>query len=296
MIDIKNVTVIGSGVLGSQIAFQIAYSGFKVTVFDINDEALVKAQRSMVTLTKSYERDMEVTDLELKEALSNLIYTTNLETASKEADLIIEAIPEIKELKINLYKQLATLAPESTIFATNTSTFLPSDFAAETGRPDKFLALHFANQIWLNNTAEIMGTAETDPDVFETIVAFSKNIGMIPLPLYKEQRGYILNSLLVPLLKSAEDLLVNEVANPETIDKTWMIATKSPRGPFGILDIVGLNTAYNIALSKDTDDSKKIAHFLKENYLDKGHLGIQSGQGFYTYPNPSYLEKDFLTE
>ncbi|MDT2813466.1 3-hydroxyacyl-CoA dehydrogenase [Vagococcus carniphilus] len=294
--DIKNVTVIGSGVLGSQIAFQIAYSGFKVTVFDINDEALVKAQRSMVTLTKSYERDMEVTDLELKEALSNLIYTTNLETASKEADLIIEAIPEIKELKINLYKQLATLAPESTIFATNTSTFLPSDFAAETGRPDKFLALHFANQIWLNNTAEIMGTAETDPDVFETIVAFSKNIGMIPLPLYKEQRGYILNSLLVPLLKSAEDLLVNEVANPETIDKTWMIATKSPRGPFGILDIVGLNTAYNIALSKDTDDSKKIAHFLKENYLDKGHLGIQSGQGFYTYPNPSYLEKDFLTE
>lgn len=294
--DIKNVTVIGSGVLGSQIAFQIAYSGFKVTVFDINDEALVKAQRSMVTLTKSYERDMEVTDLELKEALSNLIYTTNLETASKEADLIIEAIPEIKELKINLYKQLATIAPESTIFATNTSTFLPSDFAAETGRPDKFLALHFANQIWLNNTAEIMGTAETDPDVFETIVAFSKNIGMIPLPLYKEQRGYILNSLLVPLLKSAEDLLVNEVANPETIDKTWMIATKSPRGPFGILDIVGLNTAYNIALSKDTDDSKKIAQFLKENYLDKGHLGIQSGQGFYTYPNPSYLEKGFLTE
>ena len=294
--DIKNVTVIGSGVLGSQIAFQIAYSGFKVTVFDINDEALVRAQRSMVTLTKSYERDMEVTDLELKEALSNLIYTTNLETASKEADLIIEAIPEIKELKINLYKQLATIAPESTIFATNTSTFLPSDFAAETGRPDKFLALHFANQIWLNNTAEIMGTAETDPDVFETIVAFSKNIGMIPLPLYKEQRGYILNSLLVPLLKSAEDLLVNEVANPETIDKTWMIATKSPRGPFGILDIVGLNTAYNIALSKDTDDSKKIAQFLKENFLDKGHLGIQSGQGFYTYPNPSYLEKDFLTE
>ncbi|MFC6347221.1 3-hydroxyacyl-CoA dehydrogenase [Vagococcus carniphilus] len=294
--DIKNVTVIGSGVLGSQIAFQIAYSGFKVTVFDINDEALVKAQRSMVTLTKSYERDMEVTDLELKETLSNLIYTTNLETASKEADLIIEAIPEIKELKINLYKQLATIAPESTIFATNTSTFLPSDFAAETGRPDKFLALHFANQIWLNNTAEIMGTAETDPDVFETIVAFSKNIGMIPLPLYKEQRGYILNSLLVPLLKSAEDLLVNEVADPETIDKTWMIATKSPRGPFGILDIVGLNTAYNIALSKDTDDSKKIAQFLKENYLDKGHLGIQSGQGFYTYPNPSYLEKDFLTE
>ena len=294
--DIKNVTVIGSGVLGSQIAFQIAYSGFKVTVFDINDEALVRAQRSMVTLTKSYERDIEVTDLELKEALSNLIYTTNLKTASKEADLIIEAIPEIKELKINLYKQLATIAPESTIFATNTSTFLPSDFAAETGRPDKFLALHFANQIWLNNTAEIMGTAETDPDVFETIVAFSKNIGMIPLPLYKEQRGYILNSLLVPLLKSAEDLLVNEVANPETIDKTWMIATKSPRGPFGILDIVGLNTAYNIALSKDTDDSKKIAQFLKENFLDKGHLGIQSGQGFYTYPNPSYLEKDFLTE
>ncbi len=293
---IKNVTVIGSGVLGSQIAFQSAYSGFKVIVYDINDESLVKAQRSMVTLTKNYERDMKVTDLELKEALSNLIYTTNLETASKEADLIIEAIPEVKELKVNLYRQLASLAPESTIFATNTSTFLPSDFADETGRPEKFLALHFANQIWLNNTAEIMGTDQTDPDVFNTVVDFSKNIGMIPLPLSKEQPGYILNSLLVPLLKSAEALLVNEVASPEIIDKTWMIATKAPRGPFAILDVVGLNTAYNIALSKKTDDSIKIAQFLKENYIDKGHLGVQSGQGFYTYPNPSYLEKDFLTK
>lgn len=292
--DLKQVTVIGSGVLGSQIAFQIAYSGFKVTVYDINDEALVKAQHNMRTLTDSYERDMEVTDLELKEALSNLIYTSNLETASKEADLIIEAIPEVKELKIDLYKQLAILAPEKTIFATNTSTFLPSDFAKDTGRPEKFLALHFANQIWLNNTAEIMGTEQTDPDIFETVVTFAKNIGMIPLPLHKEQRGYILNSLLVPLLKSAEDLLVNEVANPETIDKTWMIATKAPRGPFGILDIVGLNTAYNIALSRESEDSKKIANYLKENYLDKGHLGIQSGKGFYTYPNPTYLDKDFL--
>lgn len=292
--DLKHITVIGSGVLGSQIAFQIAYSGFKVTVYDINDEALVKAQHSMVTLTKNYERDMEVTDLELKETLSNLIYTSNLETATKEADLIIEAIPEIKDLKINLYKQLAELAPERTIFATNTSTFLPSDFAQLTGRPEKFLALHFANQIWLNNTAEIMGTDQTDPKVFETILEFAKNIGMIPLPLYKEQRGYILNSLLVPLLKSAENLLVNEVAKPETIDKTWMIATKAPRGPFGILDIVGLNTAYNIAVSENTEESKKIANFIKENYLDQGHLGIQSGQGFYSYPNPAYLDKDFL--
>lgn len=292
--DFKNVTVIGSGVLGSQIAFQIAYSGFNVIVYDINDDALVKAQHSMVTLTKNYERDMEVTDLELKETLSRLTYTSNLETASINADLIIEAIPEVKELKIKLYQQLSQIAPKKTIFATNTSTFLPSDFSEITKRPKQFLALHFANQIWLNNTAEIMGTSETDPKVFEAIVNFSKNIGMIPLPLHKEQRGYILNSLLVPLLKAGEDLLVNDVATPETIDKTWMIATKAPRGPFGILDIVGLNTAYNIALSHKTKDSQQIADYLKEHYIDKGYLGIQSGQGFYTYPNPSYLDDNFI--
>ncbi|MGO2082580.1 3-hydroxyacyl-CoA dehydrogenase [Vagococcus sp.] len=290
----KNVTVIGSGVLGSQIAFQIAYSGFNVVVNDINDEVLVKAKQKMAGLTKNYEHDLHVTDEQMKETLGRLSYTSDLGAAVKNADLVIEAIPEVKKFKADLYKKLATLAPSHTVFATNTSTFLPSDFAADTGRPTKFIALHFANQIWLNNTAEIQGSSQTSPDVFESIIAFAKEIGMIPLPLKKEHPGYMLNSLLMPFLRAAEELLIDDVALPETVDRTWMIATKSPRGPFAILDMVGLNTAYNIALSENTAQSKKTAAYLKENYIDKGKLGIQTGEGFYKYPNPAYMDKDFL--
>lgn len=174
---------------------------------------------------------------------------------------------------------------------------LPSQFAESTGRPEKFLALHFANEIWKHNTAEIMGHPGTDKNVFNDVVAFSKAIGMVALPLQKEQPGYIVNSLLVPLLSAATNLLVNEVADAETIDKTWMVATGAPTGPFGILDIVGITTAYNInKMAADaTNDPLKIktVEYLKTNFIDKNKLGVSTGEGFYTYPNPAYKKMIF---
>ncbi len=134
----------------------------------------------------------------------------------------------------------------------------------------KFLALHFANQIWKNNTAEIMKHPETDSEVID----FARAIGMVPLPLHKEQPGYILNSLLVPLLDAAQMLLLKGVADTETIDKTWMVATGTPLGPFAILDVVGSNTAYNISLAKakatGDPEVEQLANLLKTEYIDKG--------------------------
>src|SRR5699024_5234707 len=137
----------------------------------------------------------------------------------------------------------------------------------------------------------------TDTRVFDEVIQFAKDIGMVALPLHKEQPGYILNSLLVPLLDAAELLLTKGVADVETIDKTWMIATGAPKGPFAILDVVGIRTPYNLALARANAGDEvagKIAKYLKTNYLDKGKLGIESGEGFYQYPNPAYVEKDFL--
>ena len=143
-----------------------------------------------------------------------------------------------------------------------------------------------------------MKHAGTDMQVFDDVVEFAKAIGMVALPLHKEQPGYILNSLLVPLLDAAELLLVNEVADAETIDKTWMIATKAPMGPFAILDVVGINTAYNIVEAKAAatgrQDYKKLAAMLKTDYIDQGKLGKATGEGFYKYPNPNFLNPDFL--
>lgn len=296
--NIKNVTVAGSGVLGYQIAFQTAFHGFKVTVYDINDEVLEKAKSKFDTLANAYKRDLNANDEQLNNTFQNLRYNSNLAEAVKNADLVIEAIPENLAIKISFYKQLANLAPEKTLFATNSSTLLPSMFAQATGRPKKFCALHFANTIWINNTAEIMGHSETSKETFDTIVDFAKAIGMVTLPLHKEQPGYILNSLLVPFLSAATNLLINEVSDIETIDKTWMIATGAPIGPFAILDIVGITTAYNInqmAAQKTNDPLKiKTVEYLKQHFIDQNKLGVATGEGFYKYPNPAYKDKDFL--
>lgn len=295
----KNITVAGSGVLGYQIAFQAAFHNFNVTVYDINDEALKKAKAKFTTMSDAFKWDLNATDAQLGVALKNLSYNSNLAEAVKNADLLIEAVPENPKIKIDFYQKLAKVAVEKTVFATNSSTFLPSQFADETGRPAKFLALHFANNIWRNNTAEIMGHPKTDPIVFSDVVAFAKAIGMLALPLNKEQPGYILNSLLVPFLSSATSLLANEVADPKVIDKTWMKATGAPLGPFAIIDVVGINTVYNInkMASEASGDPLKIkaTKLLKENFIDTNKLGVSKGEGFYKYPNPAYSDDDFLS-
>ncbi|MFD1552685.1 3-hydroxyacyl-CoA dehydrogenase [Putridiphycobacter roseus] len=294
----QNITIAGSGVLGYQIAFQVAFHGFKVTVYDINDEVLEKAKAKFTTMSEAFKNDLNATQKQIDQTALNLSYTSDLKEAVKEADLLIESVPENPKIKIGFYEQLAKVAPEKTIFATNSSTLLPSDFAEATGRPAKFLALHFANSIWKHNTAEIMGHPGTDPKVFEDVVAFAKAIGMLALPLNKEQPGYIINSMLVPFFNSATDLLIKEVADPETIDKTWMKATGSPTGPFGMLDVVGITTLYNVSkmTAERTKDPVKIktVEYLKENFIDKNKLGVSTGEGFYKYPNPAFLKEDFL--
>ncbi|MBU5213934.1 3-hydroxyacyl-CoA dehydrogenase [Heyndrickxia oleronia] len=294
----QNITVAGSGVLGSQIAYQTAFKGFNVSVYDINDEVLERAKERINGLKEHYKKDLNATDEEVNLAYERISFNSNLSKAVADADLVIEAIPEVVQIKTDFYNELGKVAPEKTIFATNSSTLLPSQFADATGRPAKFLALHFANEIWKNNTAEVMKHPGTDMKVFNEVIEFAKAIGMVALPLYKEQPGYILNSLLVPLLDAAQLLLLNEVADAETIDKTWMIATGAPQGPFAILDVVGINTAYNITLAKakatGSQEYEKLAELLKSEYIDKGKLGRATGEGFYTYPNPNFMKPGFL--
>ncbi|WP_172193784.1 3-hydroxyacyl-CoA dehydrogenase [Saccharibacillus qingshengii] len=293
-----NILIAGSGVLGSQIAFQVAFHGFAVTVYDITDAALDQARARIEKLKPLYKADLGASDEALEAAWARLTFQSDLTQAAAHADLVIESVPESVDIKIDFYQKLAQAAPAHTIFATNSSTLLPSQFAHATGRPEKFLALHFANEIRKNNTAEIMKHSTTDEQVFRDVIAFAKEIGMVALPLQKEQAGYIVNSLLVPLLSSAQKLLVTGIADIETIDKTWMVATGAPVGPFGMLDIVGINTAYHIARTRaeHTGDEayQAVADLLKNNYVDQGKLGKAAGEGFYKYPNPSYMEPGFL--
>lgn len=285
MTDIRKVTVLGTGVLGSQIAFQTAYCGFEVTAFDINEQALETAKQRFAGLIQAYKADKYpgTENGQAEKAAESIRLSMDLAEAVAEADLVIEAVPETVEIKKSTYENLAKVAPEKTIFATNSSTMLPSTFMEYTGRPEKFLALHFANHIWRLNTAEVMGTSKTSPEIFDTIVEFAEEIKMVPIKVLKEQPGYVLNSLLVPFLNAGAGLLVKGVADPETIDKTWRIATGAPLGPFQIYDIVGLNTAYNISAANPSEESQAFAKMLKEQYIDQGKLGRATGAGFYSY-------------
>jgi 3-hydroxybutyryl-CoA dehydrogenase len=274
------VTVLGLGVLGAQIALQTAAHGVEVTGYDVDDAALQVARGRLDAFAKAAAADVEDADAYLG-APGRIRLTADLEDAVREADLVIEAVPERVELKREVWARVGAAAPESTVFATNSSSLLPSAIADATGRPDRFLALHFANGIWRYNTAEIMGTPATDSEVADRVEAFAVAIGMVPIRLHREQPGYVLNSLLIPLLGAAAELLVKGVATPETIDATWRTATGAPLGPFQIYDVVGLRTAYAIA---STDPRSAVwAAYLKEHYVDKGLLGVESGEGFYRY-------------
>ena len=292
---IKKITVLGSGVLGAQIVFQTAFHHFDVTVYDLDEGLLETARTKFRELGDRYMKDINASMEDIEAALANIAYSTDITAAVGNADMVIEAIPEDLEIKKKVFKKLGEVAPEHTIFTTNSSTFLPSQLAEETGRPEKFLALHFANEIWKHNTAEIMSHPGTDSKVFDAVSSFAQEIGMVVIPLEKEHQGYILNSLLIPFLQSGLHLYVNEVAEPQVIDKTWMIATGAPAGPFGILDLVGLTTVYNITKGNPDKKSQKAAAVLKERFVDKGKLGVATGEGFYKYPNPEFKEPDFLT-
>lgn len=310
--DIRRVTVAGGGVLGSQIAIQSAFKGFEVTLWLRSENSIERTRPKIERLRNIYRQTLEAMKTDRQaycrgladapdlhaaeldkliaradEAAGSIRLTTGRHQAFADADLIIEAIAEIEEQKAAFYASIRETLPEKAILCTNSSTLLPSALAQYTGRPEKFLALHFANNIWRNNTAEIMGTPATSEAARESVVEFARRMGMIPLVLKKEQPGYLLNSMLVPFLNSAEALLANDVADAETIDAAWMLGTGAPLGPFRILDVVGLATAYNIVAANPEAQSPgstaaRIAAMLKE-LVDQGKTGVNAGEGFYKY-------------
>lgn len=311
----KNITVMGGGVLGTQIAFQAAYAGFNVKIWLRSESSIQRTRPKLDFVKKSYEDAIKLMATnegknagnwcfgianydefnenkclkKVNDAYESIVLELDMKKTIEDADLVIESMTEDFKAKKDLYLRLATILPEKTILVTNSSTMLPSKLAKFTGRPQKFLALHFANSIWKNNTAEVMKHSKTSDEAFEEVIKFAKEIKMIPLPLKKEKSGYLLNSMLIPLLFSGLDLLVNGISDHESIDKAWVLGTGSPKGPFQILDTVGLKTAYEIVNMYVRIPSflapynfKGMAKLLKK-YIDEGKLGKSSGEGFYKY-------------
>lgn len=309
----KNITILGGGVLGSQIAFQTSYSGYNVTIYLRSKESIKRCKKKLEEVKNSYieainimkkNKDINNWSLGIEDfdnfnaskclkkvnmVLDEIKLELNLDKALKNTDLVIESMSEDFNAKKEIYESIKDKLDDKTIIVTNSSTMLPSKLAKYTGRSDKFLALHFANSIWKNNIVEVMRHDKTSDAAFNEVIDFAKSIRMIPLPLNKEKSGYLLNSMLIPLLFSGLDLLVNGISDIKSIDTAWKRGTGSPKGPFEILDTVGLKTAYNIVLMY-----VKIPKFLApynfkgmesllKKYIEEGKLGKSSGEGFYKY-------------
>ena len=319
----KKIVIAGGGILGSQIAFQTAYSGFDVTVLVRAEDSLDEVNKKLDDLKRTYLETIVKMDTpegrdpanwargiasketynreecinRVNQARESIKIETDQATALADCDLLVESITEIFDVKEAFYKQIAPLLVEKTVVVTNSSTLLPSKLAKSTGRPEKYLAMHFANHIWKNNIAEIMGHDDTDPKYYDEITAFAEAIHMIPLVARNEKSGYLLNSMLVPFLLSAMDLLANGVSDAETIDKAWTLGTGAPNGPFQIIDVVGLETARNIVLQYQKVPNlfdpllrKMMLPYnydgmlrILDEYINAGKSGRAAGEGFYKY-------------
>ncbi len=285
---INNVTVIGAGVLGSQIAFQCAFAGFNVISYDVNDDALSSAKKRFDKLTITYIGNVATATADkLRETKNNLTQSADLAQAVEYADLIIECVPESLEIKQQVWEEAGKYASRHCIFTTNTSSLLPSSFSKFSGDESRFLALHFANNIWMQPIVEVMGTEKTNKKIIEEVMQFATDMGMKPVQVQKEHAGYIMNSLLIPFLTSACRLYAKGVAEPSDIDKVWKLATGSPKGAFEMMDIIGLRTVYAVyeekAKASNDPMMKKFADIIKNEFLAKGKTGVESGRGFYDY-------------
>lgn len=293
--DVHTILVIGAGTLGGQIALQCAMSGYNVHLYDISDEALAKGMARIEGYTHSLLADGNLTATQAANALGRIHPTTDAHAAA-QADLVSESVPEDPQLKGQVFAQFNRLCPEHTIFTTNTSSLVPSMFAAATGRPDRFAAMHFHGYVWISNVVDIMPHPGTAPHTLDLLETFAHRIGQIPIRLEYENYGYVFNSMLNALLRTAISLAARQVTSFQNVDRAWMGVMKTPVGPFGILDTIGLETARDInqywaGVLNDTELQQN-ADFLK-TYVDQGWLGVKTGQGFYSYPDPAYAQPGF---
>ena len=291
------VTTAGAGTMGSQVAWQMAFHGKQVTVYDAIPAGLEKGKAFHREYAEHFVRQRGATRKQVHDAFARLTYTTDLATAVRDADLISESVPESLSIKESFWREVSRHAPAQTVFTTNTSTLPPSALAGFVDRPQKLLALHFAIGVWDSNIGEVMGHPGTEPAVFESVLKFAEEIGLVPIPIRKEQNGYIINSLIVPWCMAALDLLVRGVSDFESIDRTWMITLQTDMGPFGMMDRMGLGVVYHVAklIGETTPNTmaREYAAYVDEHFIQKGRLGVTSGKGFYTYPNPAFAQPGF---
>jgi 3-hydroxybutyryl-CoA dehydrogenase len=297
--DVRQVLIIGSGTMGRQVGWQFASHGYDVVLHDVDDRALGDAVAELDRYAREFENKGLLTAADASEARARIELESDAAKAASRASLVNESVFENLDLKRRIFAQFHELCPPEAVFTTNTSSLLPSKIAGRSGRPGRFCAFHFHQPVWDSNVVDIMPHPGTDPDVVTLLRQLALRIDQVPIILEKESPGYVFNAMLDAVLSAAMQLGAENVATIEDVDRAWMGITKMPIGPFGILDLVGIDLAYDVVAGKTNLATflprvRRLRRSLKTK-VEAGELGMKSGKGFYEYPNPAYEQPDFFT-
>ena len=290
--DIHHVAILGSGTLGLRVGLQCALSGFNTTIYDVHAAALEQGKQTQQRILRGLIKHGRVTDEEAKAALDRIARTTDPAVAAREADFVNESVTEDPELKKEVWADFGPRCPEQAVLTTNTSYLLPSMFAEASGRPERFCAFHF-HDVFTANVVDIMPHPGTEEWIVDLLKELGLKLNQTPIVLQRESPGYVFNAMLMALLGAAGALVTYDVASIHDVDRAWMGNFKMDRGPFGVMDTVGLDTAWHVVKARQDEKSQRFARLLR-SYVEQDKLGVKSGEGFYAYPNPAFKQEGFV--
>ncbi|MAZ24004.1 MAG: 3-hydroxybutyryl-CoA dehydrogenase [Euryarchaeota archaeon] len=281
--EIGKVAVLGAGQMGAGIAQVSACAGYEVVMIDISEEFV---ERGMETISSSLGKLVSkgrMSEKDSSSAMSRISSSTD-RTSASDADLVVEAIPEIPELKFSTFSELDSICKKGAILASNTSSISINEIASHTSRPDRVIGMHFMNPVPIMKLIEIINGSETDPEVTAAVLEASERMGKTPLEC-NDSPGFVSNRILCPMINEAILTLQEGVAKPEAIDGIMKLGMNHPIGPLALADLIGLDTVLHImgVLHDGLGDEKYAPAPLLVEMVESGRLGRKSGHGFYEY-------------
>jgi enoyl-CoA hydratase/3-hydroxyacyl-CoA dehydrogenase len=280
----ERATVLGAGLMGHGIGELLALAGFEVTLVDINEEVLKKAVDSISWSLGKFAEKKTIREEDAKAALARIKTNVDLEAAVADADLVVEAVPEKLELKKSIFKRLDGAAPAHAILASNTSSLSITEMAAQTGKPDKVIGMHFFSPPVLMALVEVVRGEGTSDETTGTIVDLVKKLGKTPVVVRKDVRGFIVNRVLGAVMNEAFSVVEKGEATMEEVDAAVKYKAGFPLGAFELADMVGLDVMYEVGkiMEGAYGDVAKSSPMV-EKLVKEGHLGQKTGKGFYDW-------------